>query len=170
MIPQLTGNRSKNTGTDWLSCLRENYSCILIKFNPGIIHSFHCFRSTNDDRLHDIPFLHFRMGNSFLYRYNDNIANSGISLSGAAEDSDGDGIDDFLVCDEDINTFYVHFGSSNLDTIPDLKLTIEGIRRRPLSDWAMEASQKIGIFLLLALMVFVFYNDIIRLVRGWMGS
>lgn len=70
----------------------------------------------------------------------------------------------------------VNLGILNLLPIPVLDgghlvfLTIEGIRRRPLSDWAMEASQKVGIFLLLALMVFVFYNDIFRLVQRWMGS
>ena len=70
----------------------------------------------------------------------------------------------------------VNLGILNLLPIPVLDgghlvfLTIEGIRRRPLSDWAMEASQKVGIFLLLSLMVFVFYNDILRLVQRWMGS
>jgi regulator of sigma E protease len=81
-----------------------------------------------------------------------------------------------------INLFYfmgllsVNLGILNLLPIPVLDgghlvfLTIEGLRRRPLSDWAMEASQKVGIFLLLSLMVFVFYNDILRLVQRWMGS
>ncbi|GAB4344220.1 MAG: RIP metalloprotease RseP [Desulfobulbaceae bacterium] len=70
----------------------------------------------------------------------------------------------------------VNLGILNLLPIPVLDgghlffLTIEGIRRKPLSDWAMEASQKVGIFLLVALMVFVFYNDILRLVQRWMGS
>lgn len=70
----------------------------------------------------------------------------------------------------------VNLGILNLLPIPVLDgghlafLTIEGIRRRPLSDWAMEASQKVGIFLLVSLMVFVFYNDILRLVQRWMGS
>lgn len=70
----------------------------------------------------------------------------------------------------------VNLGILNLLPIPVLDgghlvfLTIEGIRRKPLSDRAMETFQKVGIFLLGSLMVFVFYNDIIRLVRGWMGS
>lgn len=70
----------------------------------------------------------------------------------------------------------VNLGILNLLPIPVLDgghlffLTVEGIRRRPLSDWAMEASQKVGIFLLVSLMVFVFYNDILRLVHRWMGS
>lgn len=70
----------------------------------------------------------------------------------------------------------VNLGILNLLPIPVLDgghlvfLTLEGIRRRPLSDWAMETAQKIGIVLLLSLMVFVFYNDILRLVQRWMGS
>lgn len=70
----------------------------------------------------------------------------------------------------------VNLGILNLLPIPVLDgghlvfLTIEGIRRRPLSDRAMEMSQKVGIFLLGSLMIFVFYNDILRLVQRWMGS
>jgi regulator of sigma E protease len=70
----------------------------------------------------------------------------------------------------------VNLGILNLLPIPVLDgghlmfLTIEGIRRRPLSDRTMETFQKIGIFLLISLMVFVFYNDILRLVQRWMGS
>ncbi len=70
----------------------------------------------------------------------------------------------------------VNLGILNLLPIPVLDgghlvfLTLEGIRRRPLSDRAMETFQKVGIFLLVSLMVFVFYNDIYRLVKGWMGS
>ncbi|HBI13996.1 MAG TPA: RIP metalloprotease RseP [Desulfobulbaceae bacterium] len=70
----------------------------------------------------------------------------------------------------------VNLGILNLLPIPVLDgghlvfLTIEGLRRRPLSNWTMEASQKVGIFLLAALMVFVFYNDILRLVQRWLGT
>jgi regulator of sigma E protease len=79
----------------------------------------------------------------------------------------------------------VNLGVLNLLPIPVLDgghlvfLTIEGIRRRPLSNWAMEMSQKVGIFLLASLMIFVFYNDILRLVQRfdliglvqrWMGT
>jgi regulator of sigma E protease len=70
----------------------------------------------------------------------------------------------------------VNLGVLNLLPIPVLDgghlvfLTIEGIRRRPVSNWAMEASQKVGIFLLAALMIFVFYNDILRLVQRWLGT
>lgn len=70
----------------------------------------------------------------------------------------------------------INLGILNLLPIPVLDgghlffLTIEGIRRRPVSDRTMEVSQKIGIFLLASLMVFVFYNDILRIVQKWMGS
>jgi regulator of sigma E protease len=74
----------------------------------------------------------------------------------------------------------VNLGILNLLPIPVLDgghllfLTIEGIRRRPLADRTMEMFQKIGIFLLISLMVFVFYNDIIRIipriVQRWTGS
>ena len=79
----------------------------------------------------------------------------------------------------------VNLGVLNLLPIPVLDgghlvfLTIEGLRRRPLSDRAMEMSQKVGIFLLASLMIFVFYNDILRLVQRydilglvqrWMGT
>lgn len=70
----------------------------------------------------------------------------------------------------------VNLGVLNLLPIPVLDgghlvfLSIEGIRRRPLSNWAMEASQKVGIFLLASLMIFVFYNDILRLVQRWLGT
>ena len=70
----------------------------------------------------------------------------------------------------------VNLGILNLLPIPVLDgghlvfLTIEGVRRRPLSDRAMEMSQKVGIFLLASLMIFVFYNDILRVVQRWMGS
>ncbi|VAW35164.1 Intramembrane protease RasP/YluC, implicated in cell division based on FtsL cleavage [hydrothermal vent metagenome] len=70
----------------------------------------------------------------------------------------------------------VNLGILNLLPIPVLDgghlmfLTIEGVRRRPLSERTMEMSQKVGIFLLGSLMIFVFYNDILRIVRQWMGS
>ena len=70
----------------------------------------------------------------------------------------------------------INLGILNLLPIPVLDgghlffLTIEGIRRRPLSDRTMEVSQKIGLFLLASLMIFVFYNDILRIVQRWMGS
>ena len=70
----------------------------------------------------------------------------------------------------------VNLGVLNLLPIPVLDgghlvfLTIEGIRRRPVSNWAMEISQKVGIFLLASLMIFVFYNDILRLVQRWLGT
>lgn len=70
----------------------------------------------------------------------------------------------------------VNLGILNLLPIPVLDgghlvfLSLEAVRRRPLSERTMEISQKIGIALLGTLMVFVFYNDIVRLVKRWLVS
>lgn len=70
----------------------------------------------------------------------------------------------------------INLGILNLLPIPVLDgghlvfLTIEGIRRRPLSERVMEMSQKVGIALLVTLMLFVFYNDIFRIVQRWLGT
>ena len=41
--------------------------------------------------------------------------------------------------------------------------TYEALRRRPMSQKAMEICQQVGLVLLVSLMVFVFYNDIARI-------
>lgn len=70
----------------------------------------------------------------------------------------------------------VNLGILNLLPIPVLDgghlvfLTLEGIRRRPLSERSMLLAQKVGIALLGTLMLFVFYNDIVRLVARWTGK
>ena len=70
----------------------------------------------------------------------------------------------------------VNLGILNLLPVPVLDgghlvfLSLEMLRRRPLSERTMEISQKIGIALLGTLMIFVFYNDIVRLVQRWMAS
>jgi regulator of sigma E protease len=43
---------------------------------------------------------------------------------------------------------------------------IEGITRRPVSVKVREKAQMIGLALILLLMFFAFYNDIMRIVRG----
>ena len=43
---------------------------------------------------------------------------------------------------------------------------IEVVRRRPLSERAMEIGQRIGLSLIFVLMAFAFFNDINRLVSG----
>jgi regulator of sigma E protease len=43
---------------------------------------------------------------------------------------------------------------------------IEVVRRRPLSERAMELGQQFGVAILLTLMAFAFFNDINRLVSG----
>ena len=63
----------------------------------------------------------------------------------------------------------VNLGILNLLPIPILDgghlvfLTIEGIRRKPLNERAQIMAQQIGIALLGTLMLFVFYNDIVRI-------
>jgi regulator of sigma E protease len=70
----------------------------------------------------------------------------------------------------------VNLGILNLLPIPVLDgghlvfLSLEALRRKPLSDRTMEISQRIGIAILGTLMVFVFYNDILRLVKRWLIS
>lgn len=46
-------------------------------------------------------------------------------------------------------------------------LSIEALRRRPLSDKILTALNRIGMALLLLLITFVFYNDIIRIIVPW---
>jgi regulator of sigma E protease len=63
----------------------------------------------------------------------------------------------------------VNLGLLNLLPIPVLDgghllfLTIEGVRRKPMNERAQIVAQQVGIGLLGTLMVFVFYNDIVRL-------
>lgn len=63
----------------------------------------------------------------------------------------------------------VNLGLLNLLPVPVLDgghlvfLTIEGIRRKPLSERTQIFAQQIGIGLLGTLMIFVFYNDIMRI-------
>lgn len=70
----------------------------------------------------------------------------------------------------------VNLGVLNLLPIPVLDgghlvfLSLEAVRRRPLGERTMEISQKIGIAILGTLMIFVFYNDILRLVKRWLTS
>ena len=66
----------------------------------------------------------------------------------------------------------VNLGVLNLLPIPVLDgghllfFTFEAVRGRPLALRQREMAQQVGLFLLLALMVFVFYNDISRIVAG----
>jgi regulator of sigma E protease len=74
-----------------------------------------------------------------------------------------------------LNLFYfmallsVNIGFLNLLPIPVLDgghlafLAIEGITKHPLTMQQKAIAQQIGIFILLALMVVIFYNDIARL-------
>ena len=66
----------------------------------------------------------------------------------------------------------VNLGVLNLLPIPVLDgghllfFLFEAVRGRPLALRQREMAQQVGLFLLLALMVFVFYNDISRIVAG----
>ncbi|MEB2285156.1 MAG: RIP metalloprotease RseP [Polyangiaceae bacterium UTPRO1] len=66
----------------------------------------------------------------------------------------------------------VNLGVLNLLPVPVLDgghlvfFAFEAIRGRPLALRQREVAQQVGLFLLLALMVFVFYNDISRLIAG----
>jgi regulator of sigma E protease len=66
----------------------------------------------------------------------------------------------------------VNLGVLNLLPIPGLDggllafFGVEGLMRRPLRPRHREIAQQVGLLLLITLMVFVFYNDIHRLVQG----
>ena len=66
----------------------------------------------------------------------------------------------------------VNLGVINLLPIPVLDgghlffYTIEAVRRKPLTVRQQEVVQQIGLAILISLMVIVFYNDIVRLIRG----
>ncbi|WPD21178.1 MAG: RIP metalloprotease RseP [Candidatus Electrothrix scaldis] len=70
----------------------------------------------------------------------------------------------------------INLGVLNLLPIPVLDgghlvfLSVEAVRGKPLGEQAILMAQKIGITLLGALMIFVFYNDIARLVRQWFAA
>ncbi|MEW6583993.1 MAG: RIP metalloprotease RseP [Nitrospirota bacterium] len=66
----------------------------------------------------------------------------------------------------------INLGVLNLLPIPILDgghilfLGIEAIRRKPVSEKVISVSQKIGLAVLLTLIAFVMYNDVIRLITG----
>jgi regulator of sigma E protease len=68
----------------------------------------------------------------------------------------------------------VNLGILNLLPIPILDgghlvfLGIEAIRRKPMGETALMRAQQVGMALLGTLMIFVFYNDIARLVQRWL--
>lgn len=66
----------------------------------------------------------------------------------------------------------INLGVLNLLPIPVLDgghllfLGIEALRKKPVSEKAVMISQKVGIALLISLMLFAMYNDILRLISG----
>lgn len=68
----------------------------------------------------------------------------------------------------------INLGILNFLPIPILDgghilfLGIEAVRRKPLSEKVMMVAQKVGLAIIITLMVFAFYNDIMRLITGKM--
>jgi len=66
----------------------------------------------------------------------------------------------------------INLGVLNVLPIPVLDgghllfMGIEVVRRRPLSDKAIAAAQRVGLVLLITIMVFALYNDIMRVIAG----
>src|SRR5262245_28498829 len=67
----------------------------------------------------------------------------------------------------------INLGILNLLPIPILDgghllfFLVEGVMRRPLDVRHREIAQQVGLVILIALMAFAFYNDILRVIRGW---
>jgi regulator of sigma E protease len=68
----------------------------------------------------------------------------------------------------------INLGVLNILPIPVLDgghllfLTIEAVRKKPISEGAVAMAQKVGLALLISIMVFALYNDIMRLITGRM--
>jgi regulator of sigma E protease len=66
----------------------------------------------------------------------------------------------------------INLGILNLLPIPILDgghilfLGIEAIRRKPLNEKIIAVAQKVGLAIILSIMAFVIYNDIVRLIAG----
>lgn len=66
----------------------------------------------------------------------------------------------------------INLGVLNLLPIPILDgghilfLTIEAVRRKPLGEKVIMVAQRVGLAIIITLMVFAFYNDIMRLLTG----
>ncbi len=89
-----------------------------------------------------------------------------ITIARVAEASVSSGFEDFI---RFLAYLSVSLGVLNLLPIPVLDgghiiyYTIEAIRRKPLSEQAQELGLRIGMALILTLMVFALYNDLMRL-------
>ncbi len=68
----------------------------------------------------------------------------------------------------------INLGVINLLPIPILDgghvmfLTIEAVRRKPLSERVMMVAQRVGLMFVITLMAFVLYNDFVRVVIPWL--
>ena len=67
----------------------------------------------------------------------------------------------------------INLGVLNLLPIPILDgghllfFVLEIVMRRPLDMRHREIAQQVGLVILISLMAFAFYNDILRVIRGW---
>jgi regulator of sigma E protease len=67
----------------------------------------------------------------------------------------------------------INLGVLNLLPIPVLDgghllfFLVEAVMRRPLDMRHREIAQQVGLVILFGLMAFAFYNDILRVIRGW---
>lgn len=92
-----------------------------------------------------------------------------IAIARAAGDQARAGLRQFLSM---LAFLSINLGVLNLLPIPALDgghlafFGVEGLLRRPLRQRHREIAQQVGLLVLLTLMVFVFYNDIHRLVQG----
>ena len=67
----------------------------------------------------------------------------------------------------------INLGILNLLPIPILDgghllfFSLEAVMRRPVNMRHREIAQQVGLVILITLMAFAFYNDILRVIRGW---
>jgi len=93
-----------------------------------------------------------------------------IAIAQAAHMQAQGGLDAFLAF---MAVISINLGILNLLPIPILDgghllfFLIEIVMRRPLEMRHREIAQQVGLVLLIGLMGFAFYNDILRIVRGW---
>jgi regulator of sigma E protease len=149
------------------------------------------FKSSDRQRTLRYPFLTaYRYGAVQTWAIGATIFTSlGEMLSGkiSAKDSVGGPISIVRMAGQEARTGMVEFlfflagisvmlGVLNLLPIPILDggtavfFILEGILRRPLSQKIQEASQRVGLALLMALMIFATYNDLAKLISPFFGG
>src|SRR3989338_3388131 len=76
LATELARHRAEDTGTDWLLFIVKKHSRVFVEANDRAIRPTHPLLGTNDNRIHDITFLHARTRNGILHGNLDDIANS----------------------------------------------------------------------------------------------